>query len=492
MIDMNSTTSRPPKTEADVIIVGAGPVGLLTALRLGQAGVNTLVVERHESLLKAARAVVYMPVVIPALRQLGILDAIQKYAYLNRQGVVWRDTDGKPLAQLPLSGSDPNEFGGVLLLGQGKLGELILEELSKYPNVEIRFGLDTIDIKDDVSSQTVQLTVKDYKNPGSLDIHLQSRYVLGTDGANSKVRNLLGIEFDGSTYDQFIMIGTDIIYDFAKHENFTPLNFTVDPELWSVIVFTAQDEDGRPLDINVPNSKPQWRIAYGEDPSLPQDKESIWQRALERIKVYCPTAPESCELLRAEPYTMHQRHATQARKGRVMLAGDALHVSLMWPSRQHGTIRISTKLISTFQSNNPIGGLGLTGGILDAFCYGNAFTRVLKSKSYPISPTHSNSSDAHQDDIDDSLLTECANARLSTWKNTTNKLSQMNLSRLHAMDAENVTARKIFFSKLNDADVESREKFAGMVRKGLDSMMERDFGEGVENIIIQAQNQTVS
>lgn len=68
----------------------------------------------------------------------------------------------------------------------------------------------------------------------------------------------------------------------------------------------------------------------------------------------------------------------------------------------------------------------------------------------------------------------------------------MNLARLHAMDADNVNARKMFFGKLNDADVESRDKFAGMVRKGLDSMMEKDFGEGVEDIISQTQKQMVS
>lgn len=99
-----------------MIIVGAGPVGLLTALHLGQAGISTLVLESHHTLLPTTRAVVYMPVVIPVLRELGILDVVLKNAFLNRDGVTWRDLDGNTLAHLPLSSSSPGEFG-VLLFG---------------------------------------------------------------------------------------------------------------------------------------------------------------------------------------------------------------------------------------------------------------------------------------------------------------------------------------------------------------------------------------
>ena len=124
-----------------MIIVGAGPVGLLTVLRLGQAGISTLVLESHHTLLPTTRAVVYMPVVIPVLRELGILDVVLKNAFLNREGVTWRDLDGNALAHLPLSSSSPGEFRGVLLFGQSRMNALILEEMKKYPTVEVRFGL---------------------------------------------------------------------------------------------------------------------------------------------------------------------------------------------------------------------------------------------------------------------------------------------------------------------------------------------------------------
>jgi 2-polyprenyl-6-methoxyphenol hydroxylase-like FAD-dependent oxidoreductase len=156
-----------------VIIVGVGPVGLLTALRLGQAGISTLVLESHHTLLPTTRAVVYMPVVIPVL----------KNAFLNREGVTWRDSDGNALAHLPLSSSSPGEFGGVLLFGQSRMNALILEELKKYPTVEVRFGLRCVGIEDLPSTGKVKVMVHQ-RNLVDEDLMFEADYVLASDGAS--------------------------------------------------------------------------------------------------------------------------------------------------------------------------------------------------------------------------------------------------------------------------------------------------------------------
>jgi 3-(3-hydroxy-phenyl)propionate hydroxylase len=136
------------QNKTTVLIVGAGPVGLLTALRLGQASIPTLVLESHHTLLPTARAMVYMPVVISVLRKLGILSTVIDHAFLNHEGAVWRDIHGKELAQLKLQGDEDGEFGGVLLIGQRKMNGLILEELKKYPCVQVRFGQRVVGIED--------------------------------------------------------------------------------------------------------------------------------------------------------------------------------------------------------------------------------------------------------------------------------------------------------------------------------------------------------
>ncbi|ETN46764.1 uncharacterized protein HMPREF1541_00953 [Cyphellophora europaea CBS 101466] len=409
------------KTRATVCIVGGGPVGLLTALRLGQAGIDTLVVEAHDSILPTTRAVVYMPVIIPALTKLGIFESIKREAYLNKEGITWRDLEGKSLAKLPLGDKHDDEFGGVLLLGQYKLAMIILEELEKYPCVEVHFGLRCCGIEDVTGSEAVKLLCS--RRSDNADEIIHAEYVVGTDGANSAVRRMLCIQSEGFTYSDWKMIGTDILYDFVGEEGYTPLNFIVHPEHWAVIAYTGQDEGGGPSGTGIP----QYRVAYVEKPDLPSAPEEYLERAQKRLPVWM-NGSKNFKLLRAEPYINSQKVASQAIKGRVMLAGDALH------------------------SNNPIGGLGLTSGIADAFCFGNALTRVIK---------HGESQ---------RLLTECANSRRQTWIEATNMLSQANISRLYGFDQKTTTAREAFFEKLR-----TDSAFPSVVRAGMDKMMTDTF-----------------
>lgn len=262
-----------------------------------------------------------MPVVIPVLRSLGILDIVQQHAFLNHDGVVWRDLDGNALAQLPLSSSEPGEFGGVLLFGQSRMNSLVLEELKKYPCVEVRFGLRCVGIEDVPSSSAVRVMAHE-RNLVDEDVILEAHYVLATDGANSAIRRMMCIPFEGFTFQEFKMIGCDVVYDFIKENKFTPLNFIVHPEDWAVIAYSGEEADG----LAIGSGQPLWRIAYVEAPDLPDSKEETLKRAHERVQRYFKGSPDF-KITRAEPYWLHQRCAAQARKGRVLLAGDALHVS---------------------------------------------------------------------------------------------------------------------------------------------------------------------
>ena len=94
----------------------------------------------HHTLLPTRRAMVYMPVIIPVLRKLGILSKVIDHSFLNHEGRVWRDMEGKELAQLKVAGTGEGEIGGVLPIGQRRINELILGELKKYPSVEVKFA----------------------------------------------------------------------------------------------------------------------------------------------------------------------------------------------------------------------------------------------------------------------------------------------------------------------------------------------------------------
>lgn len=181
-----------------MIVVGAGPVGLLTALRLKHAGIDTIVLESHVTPLPTERAMVYMPVVIPVVRSLGILELVQSYAFLNDEGAFWRAREGRQLAQLPLTGDTTGDFGGVLMISQKRMAFLVHTELKKYPSVEVRFGLRCAGIEDLPSSDHIKVMVhQGRKKDGDLLFHAD--YVLGTDGTNSSVRRIMCILSEGLT-----------------------------------------------------------------------------------------------------------------------------------------------------------------------------------------------------------------------------------------------------------------------------------------------------
>lgn len=106
---------------------------------------------------------------------------------------------------------------------------IILKELEKYPCVEVCFGLRCGGIEDLPQSDSVTLLAFS-RSIDTPEILIQAQYVLGTDGANSAVRRMLCIPFEGFTFADWKMIGTDILYDFAAEEGYTPLNFVVHPE----------------------------------------------------------------------------------------------------------------------------------------------------------------------------------------------------------------------------------------------------------------------
>ena len=159
---------------------------------------------------------------------------------------------------------------------------------------------------------------------------LRAKYIIGTDGASSAVRRLAGIEFEGFTYpERFIKIGTS--FDLlAANKNFCTRNYFSDPDEW-LNLFKVKGYG--PPGI--------WRgvfpVPAGESDEAAMSPEGV-QRRLQGIH------PKSgdYDIPYHALYAVHQRVAATFNKGRVLLAGDSAHV------------------------NNPIGGMGMNGGIHDA------------------------------------------------------------------------------------------------------------------------------
>jgi 6-hydroxy-3-succinoylpyridine 3-monooxygenase len=312
----------------DVTIIGAGPVGLISALGLAQAGVRVSVIEAEPRIVNSPRAAVYFWSVLDGLERLGILDAAegagvrkQDYTYLVR-----RTGERIEYSLKILEGHTARPYN--LHLSQHRLAEIALARLKTLSNATVRFATRLQGLRQDADGVTLSVAM------GHETAELRARWVIGADGAGSTTRRLLGLSFDGTTWPERF-VATNVYYDFARH-GYTRTTFVIDSDYGAVIALL--DNEGL------------WRCTYMEDATLAEET------FLERLpRAYAAILPGhgAYRLERASPYRMHQRSAQRYRVGRVVLAGDAAHVT------------------------NPTGGLGLTSGLFDSYALYPALAAVI-------------------------------------------------------------------------------------------------------------------
>jgi 3-(3-hydroxy-phenyl)propionate hydroxylase/6-hydroxy-3-succinoylpyridine 3-monooxygenase len=318
---------------SDVLVVGAGPVGLLTALGLSQAGLQVTVLDRDEGLNHSPRAISYLWFVFDALERVGLLEDVDRLGIRESQGMnlrVFRTGEVITMGFAVLQGITPRPY--VIQLGQDRLGALALDRLAGQDGATVRWNTRVTALSQ--HDDHVRVTAE---GPGGIE-ELHASWVVGADGASSTVRQLLGIEFSGMTWPERF-VATNVRCDFAA-QGFGTTNLVIDPQFGAVV---AQIDDTG-----------LHRVTYAE--SLELSVETVPDRIPQYFAGLLPDGAEY-ELVHHSPYRMHQRAADTFRAGRVLLAGDAAHAT------------------------NPTGGLGLTSGVLDADVLHPALAAVVRGQA---------------------------------------------------------------------------------------------------------------
>jgi 3-(3-hydroxy-phenyl)propionate hydroxylase len=319
-----------------VVIVGAGPVGMVCALALNRRGIPVTVFEQEPAPVKDQRAASIHPPTLELLDALGVTRKIiplglisPKYRFHDR---VMQDV----VAEFDLDRMrDEFAFPFVLQYEQYKLTASIAAEYANADDFDVRFShcvtgitqhADHVDVE--VSSDTGQE-------------RLGASYVIGCDGGRSTIRRLADIAFEGFTYpEKFIKIATT--FDFgAVNKNIVFRNYFSDPEEWCNL-FKVRGESPGGL----------WRAIFPLRNDEDEDEALAPDRIEQRLQKFFPRAGRY-EIAYVNVYGVSQRVAGTFRKGRILLAGDAAHV------------------------NNPIGGMGMNGGIHDAVNLADKLARVI-------------------------------------------------------------------------------------------------------------------
>lgn len=301
-----------------VIIAGAGPVGVVAGLALAKQGMRVTVVEAGSSPNMSPRAAVYLHSLLPDLDRLGILDDMKARGHVDREGFNMHIVALGEVLSAPFStidGYTPTPFN--VHLGQGELTEIVIEHLAEL-EVEVRWSNRVTGLVQDADGVTVTVETPDGPE------ELRAAWVIGADGGRSTVRELIGATLEGFTWDERF-VATNLRADL-RSLGFRSSNLYVHPTHACVIA----DIDGSGL----------WRCTFQESDSLPE--EGIVERIHEFYRGLWG-ADFPTELVEYQPYRMHQRLSTKLRDGRVLLIGDAAHLT------------------------NPTGGLGLTTGLYDIF-----------------------------------------------------------------------------------------------------------------------------
>ena len=298
----------------DVIVVGGGPTGFVTALGLAQAGADVCLIEAEAGINDSPRACVYHWSMLGGLERLGIREEAESLGY-TKDDYLWlvkKTGERLPYDLKVLSSVTPFPYN--IQLGQDRLAEICHRRLEAMPNAEVHWSTPFGGLSQDADGVTVRAG----------EGELRARWVVGADGAGSAVRKALGLSFDGMTWPERF-VATNVRHDFESG-GYWQSTMVVDDEWGAVIVKITRDG--------------LWRCTFMEDAALPE--ETYLDRIPAAYRNLLP-GNDGYELVQSSPYKMHQRCAEAFHKGRVLLAGDAAHVT------------------------NPTGGFGLTTGLFDAF-----------------------------------------------------------------------------------------------------------------------------
>jgi 3-(3-hydroxy-phenyl)propionate hydroxylase len=319
-----------------VLIIGAGPVGMVCALALNRAGVAVTVLEQEPEPVRDQRAASLHPTT------LEMLDALDVLADIKPRGLVsptyhFRDrVTGERVAEFDLTLlADEFRFPWVLQYEQYKLTRDISARFANESDFDVRFGHRVDGITLHADHVEVEVT-----GPDGPQRH-RGTWLIGADGGRSTVRKAAGIDFEGFTYpERFVKLATT--FDFrGPNPGFAYRNYFSDPHEWCNL-FKVRGEDERGI----------WRAIFPTR-SDETDEEVLSHEGIQRrLKKFFPT-DDDYEIAYANVYSVNQRVAATFRLGRVLLVGDAAHV------------------------NNPIGGMGMNGGIHDAINLADKLSRVI-------------------------------------------------------------------------------------------------------------------
>lgn len=318
----------------EVIVVGAGPVGLVAALLLSEAGIPVILLEAEDDVSDDLRASTFHPPTLDMLAPYGVTDALLAEGLACPEWQIRMHATGERAVFDMTVIDDLTDHPYRLQCEQARLCRHLSRRLAESSLVDLRFGERVTGLQQDAESVTLELETARGTATRT------ARYVIAADGASSSIRELLGLDFAGITYPETTVLAS------------TPFPFESHIEGLSNVSYCWSDRGN----FSLLRLKDFWRCSLYYDPGLTVEQAVEPERIQAQLREILPQV-NHFEIIDRRPYRVHQRIVENYRHGRVLLAGDAAHV------------------------NSPSGGMGMNGGIHDAFNLAEKLTAVWQGAS---------------------------------------------------------------------------------------------------------------
>src|SRR5689334_13318286 len=306
--------------DTDVLIIGAGPTGLMLANQLARRGVRMRIIDRHAGPARESRALGVQARTLEIYSHLGIADQAVALGKRADGAVLW--AQGRRAARVPLGdiGRDVSPYPYLLVLGQDD-NERLLGDVLRARGLAVQWNTELVGLAQDTNHVTATL-----KNPDGTSSEVTVPWLAGCDGARSTVRELSGIAFEGAPY-QHVFFVADV-----------RMTGSMAPDLLNVYLWRRGFHLVFPM-----RGTDHWRIVGILPPHLRGRDDLTFEETIPTLRheVGPELSFQACNWY--STYRIHHRRAARFHDRRCFLLGDAAHI------------------------HSPVGAQGMNTGLQDAY-----------------------------------------------------------------------------------------------------------------------------